>query len=196
MAEWWKSFTDAFGSKDPAAKPASLRDRLEQEKVRLRETEKQRRMGDHRRPGESEDQAMKQDAKALATLLGWKLDVRVEDLDVNPARIDGYWFGVKRYVVESETPDDPNRPYDISYKLFLYRPCSHCRFLIPTIELGDYSEIVEAAKRMTRGEDPGVGKSTAAMAKYLAETEGDRLDPYLPRFCPKCRKLIKGCKDE
>lgn len=196
MPEWLKALTEAFGGgeKDPLRRTASLRDRVQSEQQKQRELEKQNKSGEHRRPGESDEQARRDDGRALEALLGWKLDVHVEGVDITPIKVDGYWFGVQRYVVHAEDPTDDN-PYEIRWKLFFYKPCPHCRHLTPTIELGDYAEVLEASRRMTRGEDPSVPKSTSTLAKYLNDTE-NKLDPYLPRFCPKCRKVIKGCKAE
>lgn len=194
MTDWLKNLTSVFSKGQEDARNLSLRDRLEQEQVRLREEqERARRTGgntpEHRLPGETDDQANRQDCAALATLLKWKLDVKVENLDQNPAKVDGYWFGVRRYLGPPVEPDGPN---EILYKLYTYRPCIHCKHLIPTLELGDDVETRAAAKQMMLGQPVSVTKSTEKLAAYLNEVAGGRLDPHLPRFCPACRKPIKG----
>jgi hypothetical protein len=192
MTEWLKSFTDVFKAPQNS-KALSLKERLEQEQGRLKEEEERLRKagprGEHRMPGETDAQANKQDCTALATLLRWKLDVKVENLDQNPARVDGYWFGVRRYFGPPLEPDGPN---EVLWKLHIYRPCMHCKHLIPTMELGDSAETKVATQQMMRGETVTIAKSTEKLAAYLNEVEKGRLDTHMPRFCPSCRKPIKG----
>jgi|GEM_PF-2967315 hypothetical protein len=196
MSEWWKAIAETFRKVEhPNSKSISLRDRLEQERTRLREEEEQWKRGGGGKdahPHYATDARIKQeDARALATLLGWKLDVHLKEEIENPANIDGYWFGVQRYVSEPEIEDGPYVTY---WKLFVFRPCTHCKFLIPTLELGDYTEVVAATKQMALGQDYYVPKSTQKLAQYLNEIEGGRFDSHLPRVCPQCHKLLKGSK--
>lgn len=193
MAEWWKSLSEVF-TKGQDTRPLSLKERLEVEQRRMRETEeRQRRTHSHepqiRASGETDAQAKTQDCQALATLLGWKLDTKIEHLTENPANIDGYWFGVRRYL---GPPTETGGDNEILWKLYLFRPCTHCKFLIYTLELGDYTEVKEAVTKMMTGERPHVPKATERLAAYLNEVGTGKFDPHMPRFCPACRKPIKG----
>ena len=196
MSEWWKSLSGKFNLLTPpteATETLSLRDRLEREKDRQRIEARQRASGeaDTLAPGESIEQAQIQDIRALCSLLGWKLGVKTEpsELTGNPSKVDGYWFGVKRYwdFATAEGQED-----QISWKLHFFKPCNHCRTLVPTIELGDFAEVRHATERMMDGEEIQVARATSRLAGYLNDMEAGRPDLYCPRICPSCRKLIKG----
>ncbi|GAB4454865.1 MAG: hypothetical protein OHK0029_10070 [Armatimonadaceae bacterium] len=194
MAEWWKALAETFRKVDHPKKNLSLKERLEEERNRLREEEEKwkRGGGNEPHPNYAVDARIRQeDARALATLIGWKLDVHLEEVTENPVNVDGYWFGVQRYV---SAPEEEDGPYVTYWKLFVFRPCTQCKFLIPTLELGDYIEVVAATKQMALGQDAYVPKSTQKLAQYLNEIEGGRFDPHLPRVCPHCRSLLKGSK--
>lgn len=197
MAEWWRSITDKIGKlsdSEAVAPPATLRERLEREKEKLKMESEQSRHGavEARAPGETREDAEVQDRRVLIALLGWKLDARFEPgkhPTSNPSKVDGYWFGVRRYWQPARKAGE----YDqIGWKLFFHRVCPHCKALVPTIELGDYAEVGEATARSMVGEDVEVPKSTARLAAYLNDLEAGRPDMYCPRQCPACRKLIKG----
>ena len=197
MSEFWKSLQDKLGKPAvEAAKPLSFREKLELEQSRQREQEKRalavNRAGMPLKPGESIAEASDEDKRMLSSMLGWKLDIKVDfrTLTTNPAKVDGYWFGVKRYwkFGRSEGEED-----ELSYKLHFYRKCDHCRALVPTIELGDYLEVKEAGRKMIEdGVEVPVAKSTARLAAYLNDLDKGKADPYCPRMCPSCKKLIKG----
>jgi hypothetical protein len=189
MAEWWKKISESLKVESPRQNQ-SLRDRLDREKEHLRkDRERHYSQTEHRRAGESDEQARMEDARALAHLLGWKLDVHVEGLTDNPALIDDLWFGVKRYL---GPPIEEDGPYEIYWKLHFFRTCPHCKNLIPTLELGDSAEIVEASKKSMLGQDILVPKATKKLAAYLEELDRGAMDPYMSRYCPHCRKPIKG----
>ncbi len=196
MAEWWKTLSEAFRKVEHPGRALSLKDRLSQEQVRLKEEDARWRRGngdapEPRTPGETEAMARQEDARALEALLRWKMDVNLVDLNENPVNIDGYWFGVQRYV---GPPVYEDGPYEMLWKLHLFRPCPHCKLLIPTIELGDYAEALAATRQIASGQEAFVPKSTQKLASYLNEIEGGRFDPHLPRVCPKCHNLLKGMK--
>ena len=196
MSQWWKSIQDKLGRATPGIlQPLSLRERLEQEQARQRRQEKlsaNRGPDATLSPGESMTEAEAQNKRVLLSLLGWKLEVKkdISELSGNPSKVDGYWFGVKRYwrFARNENEQD-----ELSWKLHFYKPCTHCRALFPTIELGDYMEIkIAAEKMMLEGQEVLITKSTARLASYLNDLEAGRPDPHCPRMCPACRKLIKG----
>jgi hypothetical protein len=195
MADLFKTLAQAFRKVEhPEKKPQTLRERLGAEQERLKAEEERWRSGGGqalRLPGETEAGARVEDCRALTTLLRWKMDVYLENVTENPVNVDGYFFGVQRYVTDSE---DDEQAYDIRWKLSVFRPCTHCKALIPTLELGDYSEVVAAGKQVALGQDAYVPKSTAKLAAYLNEIEGGRYDPHLPRVCPRCHNLLKGLK--
>jgi hypothetical protein len=197
MSQWLKSIQDKLGKATPdEPKPVSFRERIEEEQERQREQQKiamQRRTG-NRTPmmGHSAESATVEDKRVLATMLSWKLDIKADynTFAGNPAKIDGYWFGVKRYWKFARHEGEEEEQ---SYKLHFYRRCDHCRALVPTIELGDYLEIKEAARRQAiEGEEVTVTKSTTRLAAYLNDLDSGRSDPFCPRMCPSCKKLIKG----
>lgn len=195
MADLFKTLAQAFRKVEhPEKRPKTLKERLAEEQDRLREEEARWRTGGQnapRMPGETEAGARLEDCRALMTMLRWKMDVYLENVNENPVNVDGYLFGVQRYVTDSE---DDEKAYDICWKLFVFRPCTHCKALIPTLELGDYSEVLAAGKQIALGQDAYVAKSTGKLASYLNEIEGGRYDPHLPRVCPKCHNLLKGLK--
>lgn len=182
MAEWLKTITEKL------RKPSdeiTLRDRLEAEQRRQREAAE--RPGSGLTPAQ-EQVVSKDDLKALSTLLAWKLDVRKDNLLANPAKVDGLWFGVSRYLRHIEGESDPA----MSWKLYLFRACPHCKHLIQNIPLGDQAEITAAMEQTIRGQETPVGKSTSRLAAHLADIDANKPDPYCPRFCPQCRKPIRG----
>jgi hypothetical protein len=200
VGEWWRSITERLNKLHPEAEggpapPVSLRDRLEHEKERLREeAERQEKAepGQTLAPGESREEAELQDRRVLIALLGWKLDVRFEPGQfptTNPAKVEGYWFGVRRYWRYARAEGEEDR---IGWKLFFHRVCPNCKALVPTLELGDYAEVDAAAAKMMVGGEAQVGKSTHRLASYLNDLEAGRPDPHCPRLCPGCRKLMKG----
>ena len=205
MAEWWKNITDALARPSDAAASrnhtATLKERLDREKVKLREQELQNRARSMGGPNaapfggpDASEAAQQEDLRALRALLGWKLGVTPKDLPGNPSKIDGYWFGVRRYITEKPL-DDPARDgasYEPCWKLHFFRQCPQCRFLFPTLELGDYSEALEAAKEMMAGKEAEVSRSTEKLAVYLNALESGKPDEHCPRYCPSCRKLIRG----
>jgi len=197
MSQWLKTIQDKLGKATPAEpKQVSFRERIEQEQERQRD---QMKMVNQRRggggtlmPGESAEAASLEDRRVLASLLSWKLDIKADynEFNGNPAKIDGYWFGVKRYWKFARQEGEEE---ELSYKLHFYRRCDQCRALVPTIELGDYLEIKEATRKQTlEGQNVTVHKSTARLASYLNDLDSGRIDPYCPRMCPSCKKLIKG----
>jgi hypothetical protein len=189
MAEWWKALRESLKTENPK-QSLSLRERLDKEKEHLRkDRERHYSTTEHRKPGESDEQAEIEDIRALTLLLGWKLDVHVEGLNENPALIDDLWFGVKRYL---GPPLEPDGPYEIYWKLHFFRTCPHCKKLIPTIELGDSAEIVAASKGSMLGQEVLVPKSTKRLAAYLEELDRGAMDPYMSRYCTYCRKPVKG----
>ncbi len=194
----WKSLQDKLGKPtEVIPTPPTFRERLEQEQERQLEQEKRARAvhGAGRlplKPGESPEEASVEDKRVLASMLGWKLDIKQDyrTFETNPAKVDGYWFGVKRYwkFGRSENEED-----ELSYKLHFFRKCENCRTLFPTIELGDYLEVKEANRKIIEeGVEVFVAKSTARLAAYLNDLEKGKSDPFCPRMCPACRKLIKG----
>lgn len=208
MSDWWKAFSTALGKEGSAAEgqqqPApGLRGRLEQELERLRGEEKFRRQAaaetsaggiaaggarDGRYRGEDGQQMLHEDLRALTTLLRWKLDVEAAP-ERNPARVDGLYFGVQRRPLRD---DDGHVTQEVTWRLYLYRPCPHCKFLIPTIDLGDHREVMEAVKQETAGNAVQIIRSTEHLAGYLHDIQRGRPDQYYPRLCPSCRKLLKG----
>ena len=183
MAEWLKNIADKM--KKPSEE-TTLRDRLDAEQRRQREATQRTGSG---LTIAQEQEVNKEDLKALTTLLAWKLDVRKDNLLANPAKVDGLWLGVSRYFRrgEGENPDPV-----ISWKLYLFRACPHCKHLIQNIPLGDLEEITNAVEQTIHGKETPVGKSTARLAAHLADIEANKPDPYCPRFCPQCRKAIRG----
>lgn len=183
MTEWLKTLTEKL--KKPSEE-ITLRDRLEAEQRRQREASLRTASGLTRA---QEEEVNKEDLKALTTLLAWKLDVKKDNLAANPAKVDGLWLGVTRYLprVEGETASA-----GVSWKLYLFRPCPHCKHLIQNIPLGDLAEVTYAMEQTIRGQDVPVSKSTARLAAHLADIEAHKPDPYCPRFCPQCRKPIRG----
>jgi hypothetical protein len=196
MAEFWKSIQDKLGKATPAIpEPLTFRERLEREQERQREQiKRQASVGTNSplAPGESVADANLQDKRVLISMLGWKLDIKKEtgEITTNPAKVEGFWLGVKRYWRFARNEDEHD---ELSWKLHYYRTCIHCKAQIPTIELGDYLEIKGAAeKMMTEGQEVLVVKSTARLAAYLNDLDAGKPDAHCPRMCPKCRKLIKG----
>jgi hypothetical protein len=122
-------------------------------------------------------------------LLAWKLDVHVENLTENPALIDELWFGVKRYLGPPLVEDGP---YEIYWKLHFYRTCPHCKNILPTIELGDSAEVNAACQQAMLGQEVFVPKATKKLAAYLEEIDRGAMDAHMSRYCPHCRKPIKG----
>ncbi len=183
MTEWLKTITEKL--KKPSEE-ITLRDRLEAEQRRQREANQRTASG---LTLAQEQATNKEDLKALTTLLAWKLDVRKDNLLANPAKVDGLWFGVSRYSRrgEGESPDPVT-----SWKLYLFRPCPHCKHLIQNIPLGDQAEITDAVEQTIHGKETPVSKSTARLAAHLADIDAHKPDPYCPRFCPQCRKPIRG----
>jgi hypothetical protein len=183
MADWLKTLTEKL--KKPSEE-ITLRDRLEAEQRRQREESQRTNSG----LTVAQEQAIqKEDLKALTTLLAWKLDVRKDNILANPAKVDGLWFGVSRYLRAGE---GDNADSVISWKLYLYRPCPNCKHLLQNIPLGDQAEITSAVEHNIRGEEVPVSKSTARLAAHLADIDAHKADPYCPRFCPHCRKPIRG----
>lgn len=205
MAEWWKNLTDALARpSDEAAgrqRSTTLKERVDREKEKLREqemrTESRSRNGvvyggggTVRDPGEAE---LQEDLHALRALVGWKLGVQVKDIAGNPSKIDGYWFGVRRYIKEKPaSKNGGDSGYEPCWTLHFFRQCPSCKFLFPTLELGNYSEALEAATAMMAGKDAEVSRSTEKLAAYLNDREAGRPDEFCPRQCPSCRKLIRG----
>src|SRR5688500_16505933 len=118
MTEWLKTITEKL--KKPSEE-ITLRDRLETEQRRQREATLRTASG---LTLAQEQATNKEDLKALATLLAWKQDVRKDNFVANPAKVDGLWFGVSRYFRHGEG-EDPDAV--ISWKMYLFRPCPHCK---------------------------------------------------------------------
>lgn len=184
MSEWLKSITGLLVKKEPGE--TTLRDRIEAEQRRLREATERNASG---RTVAEEQILLHEDLKALQMLLAWKLDVKAENLLANPAKVDGLWFGVKRYFREGK---GENAAPMVSWKLYVHRVCPNCKHAIPTLELGDHAEVTEAVEQMAHGKETEVSKSTTRLARYIADVEANHPDPYCPRFCPQCRKPIRG----
>lgn len=185
MTEWIKSITGLLNKKEPGE--ITLRDRIEAEQRRLHEQTTVTKSG---RTISDEQTIKKDDLKALQMLLAWKLDVHRDNLTENPAKVDGLLLGVKRYFRTAKGTSAA----EVSWKLFVYRLCPNpnCKHQIPTLELGDHAEITDAVEQMATGKDAEVGKSTTRLARYIADVEANKPDPFCPRFCPQCRKAIRG----
>ncbi len=193
MADWIKNLSSVFSRTTDESlvreRTESFKDRLDREKASLREQEARRFQngGNTQTAGPDTDEAARQeDLRALRALLGWKLGIQTGDVVGNPSKVDGYWFGVRRYVKEKAGG------YETCWTLHFFRQCPHCRFLFPTLELGDYAEALQAAQNMMDGKDAIVSRSTQKLAAYLNVLESGGADEYCPRLCPSCRKLIRG----
>jgi len=188
---WWTALKDNIGKlgKQESRQPKTLKDRLELEMERLRQDERKAAAEQERQQHLLSTADEREDQRALGTLLRWKLDVSDETPPTqNPAKVDGIWFGVERYPFT--TPD--SEVEETRWKLYMYRPCEHCRHLIRTIELGDYFEVLEAVRLETLGEDIELEKSTPKLANYLHDMDSGKPDPEWPRACPACKKPLKN----
>ena len=190
MGEWWKQITAALGRPDD---PAAQRDEAATLKAQLNREKQKLKTGSAKTGAKTgaEEAAWQEDLRALRSLLGWKLGVTVKDLTGNPSKVDGYWFGVEPYVKDTKDAAG-QRDYERSWKLFFFRQCPQCRHLFATLELGDYSEAIQATQNLMAGEDAGVGRSTEKLAAYLNDLEQGKPDEFCPRHCPNCHKLLRG----